>query len=161
TIYVNGEKRYDKTTYATWGAIDDITSADFNYSNVINLIKSAVNFYLGYGSWWGSSPLLIDDLSIYNGVLTDTEVTDLYNSYTKIENFVFDSEINWIYDKQANTISINGLKGDKKIELLNLTGQVISSTKQSTIYTGNLNKGVYLLKIKEGNASSVKKIMIL
>ncbi|MDR0682571.1 MAG: LamG domain-containing protein, partial [Dysgonamonadaceae bacterium] len=40
TIYVNGEKRYDKTTYATWGAIDDITSADFNYSNVINLIKS-------------------------------------------------------------------------------------------------------------------------
>jgi uncharacterized protein YbcI len=116
---------------------------------------------LGYGSWWGSSPLLIDDLSIYNGVLTDAEVISLYNSYTKIENPIFDSKINWIYDKQANTISINGLDGDKKIELLNLTGQTISSTGQSTIYTGNLNKGVYLLKIRKGNTSSVKKIMIL
>jgi arabinan endo-1,5-alpha-L-arabinosidase len=159
-LYIDGQLRYHINNYLAWAAGDDITPTSFPYQSIVNLVKSAANFYLGYGSWWGSLNILTDDLSIYKGVLSDTEVTALYNSYTGIKNPNSNLEINYSYNKQANTISVNHLKGNEKIELFNVTGQKIVSTNQSIIYTGNLNKGIYLLRISEGNTSNVKKLII-
>jgi arabinan endo-1,5-alpha-L-arabinosidase len=158
-IYVNDEKISDQTTQLGWRSLDNIAAADFNYSHVINLLKSSANFYLGYGSWWGSSPILVDDLSIYEGVLTAAEIAALYNT-TGIKNPVSNLEISLFYDKQANTITINGLTGNEKVDLVNLIGQPIGSVNHSIIHTKNLNKGVYLLRINRGSISEVKKIMI-
>jgi hypothetical protein len=77
-IYVNGVKKYDKTNYGTFEGSNDATN--FSYTAIIDLLKAAPYFYLGYGSFWGSAELLIDDLSIYKRVLTDTEIAALYNS---------------------------------------------------------------------------------
>jgi hypothetical protein len=80
-IYVNGRLKYDVTTHMAWGSLD--AAADkYNYQYVVNLLQSSPFFYLGYGSWWGSADLLVDDLLIYNGVLTATEVAALYDSYS-------------------------------------------------------------------------------
>ncbi|KAA6351683.1 hypothetical protein EZS27_000954 [termite gut metagenome] len=79
-IYVNGTKLYDKTQQVAWGSGDNIAPADFDYSHIINLLKSSSNFYLGYGSWWGSASLLTDDLMIYSRTLSDGEISDLYES---------------------------------------------------------------------------------
>lgn len=77
-IYVNGIKKYDKTNPLAWGALDGVAASDFNYAPVMNLLKSCSYFYIGYGSWWGSSPLYADDLMIYNRVLSGAEILDLY-----------------------------------------------------------------------------------
>ena len=81
-IYVNGKLLYDINTQLAWTATDGTSAAKFSYQSVVNLIKSSPYFYLGYGSWWGSSDLLIDDLLIYKGALTATEVSALYDSYS-------------------------------------------------------------------------------
>ncbi|WP_321332417.1 LamG-like jellyroll fold domain-containing protein [uncultured Bacteroides sp.] len=78
-IYINGTKVYDKTTQLAWNG-DGIAPTDFDYSHVINILKSASNFYLGYGSWWGSANLLMDDLMIYNHALSDKEISELYTA---------------------------------------------------------------------------------
>ncbi|NDV77567.1 LamG domain-containing protein [Dysgonomonas sp. 511] len=79
-IYVNGVKKYTQSSYAAWGANDGISSADFNFNHVINLLNSADYFYLGYGSWWGSLDILVDDLMIYNKTLSESQVKELYES---------------------------------------------------------------------------------
>jgi arabinan endo-1,5-alpha-L-arabinosidase len=159
-IYVNGEKKYDKSVQLHWQA-DGIAPADFNYSHLINLIKSSAFFYLGYGSWWGSAPLLDDDLLIYKGALTEAEVAALYDSYvneTGIETVA--SKINVAYDAQAKIISIKGLDGNEKVELVNLMGQKMKVSNSSSIYTGNINPGIYVLNINNGKDSKVQKIQI-
>jgi arabinan endo-1,5-alpha-L-arabinosidase len=78
-IYINGEKKYDNNN-CEWGASIGNDNRNFDFSLVLDLIKSSANFYLGYGSWWDDHiQLLIDDLSIYKGTLTDAEISALYN----------------------------------------------------------------------------------
>jgi arabinan endo-1,5-alpha-L-arabinosidase len=77
-IYVDGVKKYDKATHVAWNSLDAISPGAFNYGLIMALLKSCDNFYLGYGSWWGSSPLFIDDLMIYNRVLSNAEILELY-----------------------------------------------------------------------------------
>lgn len=79
-IYINGVKTYSNSNYVAWNAIDEISAADFDYNHVVNLLKSADNFYLGYGSWWGSAALYLDDLMIYDRALSDSEILNLYES---------------------------------------------------------------------------------
>lgn len=80
TIYINGAKKYDKMQQHAWGANDGITPLDFDYSHVIRLLQSSDNFYLGYGSWWGSAPVYMDNLMIYSRALSDGEISELYES---------------------------------------------------------------------------------
>lgn len=80
TIYVDGVKKYDKTTYLAWASNDGTSPLAFNYGYVTNLLNSSSYFYLGKGSWWGSAALLLDNLSIYKRTLSETEVSDLYES---------------------------------------------------------------------------------
>jgi hypothetical protein len=115
---------------------------------------------LGYGSWWGSSPLLDDDLLIYNGAMTATEVLALYNSYPQTGIGSPNTDIQVAYDAQANTIDISGLNGNGKVELVNLLGQKMRVANSALISTANLNKGIYLLNIQQGNYSRTQKIII-
>jgi hypothetical protein len=77
-IYVDGVKKYDKSNPLGWGSLDAVAAGSYDYAVVMNLLKSCSYFYLGYGSWWGSSPLYMDDLMIYNRVLSGGEILDLY-----------------------------------------------------------------------------------
>jgi GH35 family endo-1,4-beta-xylanase len=79
-IYMNGEKVFDRNEQFYWAAHIDAPAGSFDYANVLPLLKNARYFYLGFGSWWGSADLLIDDLSIYRGVVSDDDIRALYNS---------------------------------------------------------------------------------
>lgn len=103
-IYINGVLKYsnEENNYLSWNANDGTSAKDFNYLSVINLLKSSDNFYLGYGSWWGSAPLLIDDLLIYNGVLTASEIKALYDSYSGLVAYYnFESNLTNIVDSKT------------------------------------------------------------
>ncbi|MCX4327977.1 MAG: YDG domain-containing protein [Lachnospiraceae bacterium] len=73
-IYINGELVFTESKNEAFGKGEDFTG----YQLVIDLIKSSANFYLGYGSFWGSSPLLMDNLKIYERSLTEADVAKLY-----------------------------------------------------------------------------------
>jgi hypothetical protein len=50
----------------------------------------------------------------------------------------------------------------KEVSLLTLNGQLIKSEKQKRVYTSNMSKGVYLVKVEDENGNiSVKKIIKL
>ncbi len=80
-IYINGHLVYTQNKYAALGSSSDIASL---CSNVVNLLSSANDFYLGYGSFWGSAPLLLDNLRIYSRALNEADIAKLYKEETVI-----------------------------------------------------------------------------
>jgi hypothetical protein len=80
--------------------------------------------------------------------IVDTEVSipqqNMYNRINLYPNPTFDN-IN---------IDLNGIKADK-IEIHDITGKLLStynlSSEQIQFFTGNLNAGLYLLKVYDGN----------
>lgn len=72
-IYVDGKKVGDQATYKAYASSGAVTG-----QNMLTLMSQASNFYLGYGSFWGSTPALFDDLLIYNRALNSVEVAKLY-----------------------------------------------------------------------------------
>ncbi|MGN0297749.1 MAG: lipocalin-like domain-containing protein, partial [Lachnospiraceae bacterium] len=81
-IYVDGALKYTETYNNTFGSSEDFAS----YQSVMNLIASADDFYLGYGSWWGSAPFRADDLTFYSRVLSENDVAKLYEDFQKKMN---------------------------------------------------------------------------
>lgn len=73
-LYLDGTLRYTQSSNRSFNKSSDFT----DYGSVLRLINSAADFYLGYGSWWGSAPVLIDDLALYDRALTADDVRALY-----------------------------------------------------------------------------------
>lgn len=76
-IYVDGQLVYDKTTNNAYGSTEGKTYTAFG-ANLLKVLASADYFYTGYGSWWGSAPLLLDNLKIYDRALSVIDVAGLY-----------------------------------------------------------------------------------
>ena len=86
-IYVNGSKIRD-VEYVGYCNGSDITDAkDFDYNKVMDFIQSCPNFYLGYGSFWGSVDVRMDDLILYNRALETTDVRALNTMSNRVTDF--------------------------------------------------------------------------
>lgn len=96
-IYINGKTVSTQSNYGSF------SSGSFsNYQAVLNLISSSLNFYLGYGSFWGSAPAFFDDLLIYNRELNAGDVKALYAAAVDGESFKPTSAS--LFEKQNKTI---------------------------------------------------------
>ena len=163
-IYVNDIPAYDPTN-VDW--YSNVTSppqnyVGFDFSLVVDLVKRVPYFYLGFGSWWGSAELLLDDLHIYKGVLTPDEVSDLYNGVETGKKEIRPNSIKAMYNQQTGSIVISGLQGNEKVELYTINGQQVRSVNnQSVISANNLNPGVYLVKISSRSASVTEKVIVM
>jgi hypothetical protein len=117
----------------------------------------------GNQAWDWADPdpaYLFDNLRIEAAALTKEQIDALIAANTTgINNIVFES-VRIAYDAQAKIISLKGLDGSETVELFNLLGQNIQINNSAEIYTGHLNKSVYLLKISKGNESKIQKILI-
>lgn len=86
-IYVNGSRIRD-VEYVGYCNGSDITDAkDFDYNKVMDFIQSCPNFYLGYGSFWGSVDVRMDDLILYNRALEATDVRALNTMSNRVTDF--------------------------------------------------------------------------
>ena len=47
---------------------------------MLKMIASADKFYLGYGSFWGSSPAYMDNVKIYSRALSAADIGTLYKA---------------------------------------------------------------------------------
>lgn len=115
-IYIDGKKKYDRTHNVSFNSSSDFS----DYGSVLRLLSSAAYFYFGYGSWWGSAPLLLDNLTLYGRTLTDDDIMTLYvnqkngvfGNMTSIERIGNDAAGNQsapvIYDLQGRAVSRPG-----------------------------------------------------
>ena len=59
-------------------------SGDFTgYNNILNMFKTANNFYFGYETWWKAAPALIDDVYFCASPLSALQAAALYNATKK------------------------------------------------------------------------------
>ena len=59
-----------------------------NHAAVLNHISNSDHLYLGYGSFWGSTPAMFDDLLVWNRALSDYDVMRLYLAEINKESFL-------------------------------------------------------------------------
>ena len=76
-IYVDGKLVVNKTKYTLFDSNDSYASLA---SNMLKMIASADKFYLGYGSFWGSSPAYMDNVKIYSRALSAADIGTLYKA---------------------------------------------------------------------------------
>ncbi|MBQ0072583.1 MAG: family 43 glycosylhydrolase [Prevotella sp.] len=75
--YVNGSQIANHTWAANSG-----TATTFNYSQMLQQIKTYKYMYLGMGSWWGSAAAYMSDLVVYDRALAVNDVAWLYSNMT-------------------------------------------------------------------------------
>lgn len=81
SMYVNGILMYTYDQNKHYQG--DLTDRTYP----LKLLSSSADFYTGYGSWWGSSPLYMDNIRIYNRALSDKDVLKLYvEEMEEVEN---------------------------------------------------------------------------
>lgn len=76
-IYVDGKLVVNSTKYTLFDSNDSYASLA---SNMLKMIASADKFYLGYGSFWGSSPAYMDNVKIYSRALSAADIGTLYKT---------------------------------------------------------------------------------
>lgn len=82
-LYINGKFVANQSRYIAYNA-----SGTIDYSQTLNHLSKSTNFYLGYGSFWGSAPALFDDLVIWNRALSAADVARLYKAETNGESLL-------------------------------------------------------------------------
>lgn len=109
---------------------------------------------------------LLDDIGVWNRVLTQQEITDLYESEVlSTTGANYESNIN-IYPNPANdqiTIDFGNLDNveDWNIKIINILGQEVLSHPMNTdkINVSELSKGVYIIRISDGINLTDKKFI--
>ena len=107
----------------------------------------------------------LDDIFIYNKILTQTEITALYNGDDVASTTtVATSDFSVYPNPFSNELTINLPSADienTSYKLTDITGKVISEgVNTNTIYTSELNTGVYLLSVyKNGSVLGTQKVI--
>lgn len=128
------------------------------YHNLASMNTNGTNIVLGrsLSPSFGASNFHLDDLKIYSGVLSDSQVTTLSSSDFNRENLSFK-----VFPNPANDILNIDMESDiKSIEIYSLLGQKVkvSNNKQTDI--SNLSNGVYMVRVEDVNgAVSTQKLI--
>lgn len=151
---------YDGTTAKVFKNGTQIGSA----AKAWNTLNSADVFRLGIGIggelWFNGA---IDDLKIYNYVLTDTEISNLYN-YNSLatEGFTLENNTIKLYPNPVRDIlNIETALQIQSIGIYTIQGQKVASSTEKQINVSHLASGIYLVKIQDNNNKiSTDKIII-
>ena len=116
-------------------------------------------FYLG-----GSNNIAVDDLKIYNRVLTQAEITSLYNNNSILSSQSYNSQNlkATIYpNPTSDNFTIEMENEVKSVEVYSIQGQTVMISNSKNIDVSNLSKGMYLVRIEdENNAVATQKLII-
>ena len=75
-IYIDGEMKYNKQQNAAFAGTSGYDEAMGN--RLLDLFNTSNHFYIGYGGYWGSGALFVDNLKIYSAALGNAEISKLY-----------------------------------------------------------------------------------
>ena len=133
-LYVDGSRKSLTSYKGSLNGTEFSKSSGFDYNILVDHLTKSEFCYLGYGSFWGSPNVLMDDVIIYNRPLSVTEVISL----RRIENRLFDfstltTGIDMTYRDDA--------RGTDSHIIYDLSGRVVK--KES------LQKGIYIMNGKK------------
>lgn len=75
-VYYDGVLKFSNTNNAAWKTKTVTPFTDF--TNLVNLVSTSTNFYLGYSSYWGAAPAYVDDIVITKTSLAQAAIESLY-----------------------------------------------------------------------------------
>lgn len=131
-LYVDGMR---KTKYVFSGSFDGkgvSTAGTVSYNEIVDHILSCVNFNLGYGSFWGTPDVCIDELILHNRVLSITEIMILGKMMNRVNDLGQITDIDEIFKEFV--IPVDNV-------IYDLSGRRVSNPK-SGIYIRNGKKFV-------------------
>lgn len=86
-IYINGRRVRNNICDGICNGTAITNERDFDHDLVLDFIQSCPDFYLGYGSFWGSVDVRIDDLIIYGRELDSGDVSALNTMSNRVTDF--------------------------------------------------------------------------
>lgn len=117
------------------------------------------NFFLG-----NQHDITVDDLKIYNRVLTPTEISNLYNFNSTLSTKGFSSNTlkATIYpNPTSDNFNIEMENEVKSVEIYSIQGQKVLTCISMNVNVSSLPKGIYLVKIEDSNnAVATQKLVI-
>jgi sugar lactone lactonase YvrE len=131
---------------------------------VWNTINNSDVFRIGIGvggEFWLNGAL--DDLKIYNYVLSDAEISSLHTNNTLTsENFNLNNLEVKLYPNPVRDILNIEIENDiQSIEIYNIQGQKVLSSNQKQINVSDLATGMYMIRIQDIDDNiATKKIVI-
>jgi hypothetical protein len=105
----------------------------------------------------------IDDLKIYNYVISDADVTSLYTNNTLSSSYFSQNNLEVsLYPNPVRDILNIEIENDiQSIEIYNIQGQRVLSSNQNQINVSDLASGMYLVRIQDiDNNIATKKIAV-
>lgn len=133
-------------------------SKNWNTLNNNDLFKLGV----GVGGETSNFNGAIDDLKIYNYVVSDAEISNLFTNNV-LSASTFSSELSFsLYPNPATeSFSIEMETELKSVEIYSLQGQKVLSSNAKNINVATLAKGIYLVRIEdENNTTATQKLII-
>ena len=128
-----------------------------NNSDIFSLGLDRINGYPGRFNG------AVDDLKIYNYILSDIEIANLYNfNVLSNQNFSLQNLKATIYPNPASTNFTIEMENEvKSVEVYSIQGQTVMISNSKNIDVSNLSKGMYLVRIEdENNAVATQKLII-
>ncbi|WP_396188710.1 LamG-like jellyroll fold domain-containing protein [Flavobacterium sp.] len=104
----------------------------------------------------------IDDLKIYNYVISDADVTSLYTNNTLSSSDFSQNNLKVaMYPNPVNDILNIDIENEiKSVEVYNIQGQRVIQSNSKQIETSSLNSGIYIVKITdENNLIAIQKVI--
>ena len=119
----------------------------------------------GNQAWDWADPdpaYLFDKIRIYSDALTTDQINALIEADINPAHIpdVASETIGITYDASSNLITVTGLTGNEKVELVNASGQNINVSNPAAISTENLIKGVYIVRVSNGNEVKTQKLLV-
>jgi hypothetical protein len=152
---------YDGTTAKIYknGILFSSGVKTFNTVNNSNLFKIGLTEG-GLTNYFNGA---VDDLKIYNYVLSEADITSLYNNNTlSSQDFSQNNLEVKLYPNPANDIlNIETTLELKSIEIFNIQGQKVLESNQKQINVSNLSNGMYMVKIQDLESNLVTKKVII
>ncbi len=88
TFYVDGKKKASTDVFqGTLNGNSIAKRADFDYSRIVDFITSCPTLYLGYGSFWGSPNVLVDDIVMHDTPLKALQLMHLMQMMNRVFSF--------------------------------------------------------------------------
>ena len=113
---------------------------------------------------------LIDDVSIWNGALSDTSVLSLYNSTTSCKSLNVEESNNNLINLYPNPLTfssilqLNAQVKDAEVFIYDMLGKEMMKKKltgnKMEIEKGSLENGVYFVRISDNEREYVQKMVV-
>lgn len=105
----------------------------------------------------------VDDLKIYNYVISDADATSLYsNNVLSSEKFNSQNLKATIYPNPASTNFTIEMENEvKSVEIYSIQGQKVLTSKAKNVNVSNLSKGMYLVRIEDTNNTIATQKLII